>query len=215
MEQKTIYKALLQAQRAFKPALKQSTNSHFRSKYADLSAVVDAVIDGLNDAGIYLLQRTLESESGVAVETVFVHESGEQLSAGVLRVPAPKEDPHGYGSALTYARRYSLMTACAIAPESDDDGNAASGIGSRSSGSSALSAKPTKQLDKKQAPASGRATPTVYDISGLDGDKRAVAVTYLLANSAKQVDENVFKSPIRLEKLTTYIVAENGKETAV
>jgi hypothetical protein len=56
---------------------------------------------------------------------VFVHESGEQLSAGILSVPAAKQDPQGYGSALTYARRYSLMAACGIAPE-DDDGNAAS-----------------------------------------------------------------------------------------
>jgi hypothetical protein len=60
----------------------------------------------------------------VIVETVFVHESGETFSAGKLHVPAAKQDPQGYGSALTYARRYSLMAACGIAPE-DDDGNAA------------------------------------------------------------------------------------------
>jgi hypothetical protein len=59
------------------------------------------------------------------VETVFVHESGEIFSAGKLHVPAVKHDAQGYGSALTYARRYSLMAACGIAPE-DDDGNAAS-----------------------------------------------------------------------------------------
>ena len=52
-----------------------------------------------------------------------MHESGEQFSSGPLHVPAAKADPQGYGSALTYARRYSLMAACGIAPE-DDDGNA-------------------------------------------------------------------------------------------
>ena len=57
--------------------------------------------------------------------TVFLHTSGETLSSGPLHVPASKNDPQGYGSALTYARRYSLMAACGIAPE-DDDGNAAS-----------------------------------------------------------------------------------------
>ena len=57
--------------------------------------------------------------------TVFVHESGETLECGILHVPASKQDPQGYGSALTYARRYSLMAACGIAPE-DDDGNAGS-----------------------------------------------------------------------------------------
>jgi ribosomal protein L12E/L44/L45/RPP1/RPP2 len=59
------------------------------------------------------------------VETVFIHESGEVLECGILQVPASKQDPQGYGSALTYARRYSLMAACGIAPE-DDDGNSAS-----------------------------------------------------------------------------------------
>jgi hypothetical protein len=59
------------------------------------------------------------------VETMFIHESGEMLECGTLHVPASKQDPQGYGSALTYARRYSLMAACGIAPE-DDDGNSAS-----------------------------------------------------------------------------------------
>ena len=120
-----ISAALVKAQRGFAPALKTSTNPHFRSRYADLSACVEAVIDSLNANGIALIQRQHPSEGGVAVETVFVHESGEQLSAGILHVPASKQDPQGYGSALTYARRYSLMAACGIAPE-DDDGNAAS-----------------------------------------------------------------------------------------
>jgi len=122
---KNIATALVKAQRAFGPALKSSTNPHFRSKYADLSACVEAVIEGLNGAGIALIQRTSEDATGVTVETVFVHESGEMLECGKLHVPAAKQDPQGYGSALTYARRYSLMAACGIAPE-DDDGNAAS-----------------------------------------------------------------------------------------
>lgn len=122
---KEIASALVKAQKAFGPALKTNTNPAFRSKYADLSACVEAVIDALSANGIFLTQRTLECESGITVETVFLHESGEQLSSGPLHVPASKQDPQGYGSALTYARRYSLMAACGIAPE-DDDGNAAS-----------------------------------------------------------------------------------------
>ena len=120
-----IATALVKAQRAFGPALKSSTNPHFKSRYADLAAVVEAVIDALNINGIALIQQTHECQDGVIVETMFVHESGEVYSAGKLHVPASKHDPQGYGSALTYARRYSLMAACGIAPE-DDDGNAAS-----------------------------------------------------------------------------------------
>jgi len=122
---KNIASALVKAQRGFAPALKTSTNPHFRSKYVDLAGCVEAVVDSLNAAGIALIQRTSQDDTGVTVETVFVHESGEMLECGKLHVPAAKQDPQGYGSALTYARRYSLMAACGIAPE-DDDGNAAS-----------------------------------------------------------------------------------------
>jgi hypothetical protein len=120
-----VSSALVKAQKAFGPALKTSTNPHFRSRYADLSACVEAVIDALNANGIYLLQKNYDCADGVMVETVFVHESGEMLECGIVHFPAVKKDPQGYASALTYARRYSLMASCGIAPE-DDDGNAAS-----------------------------------------------------------------------------------------
>jgi hypothetical protein len=122
---KQIAASLVKAQKAFGPALKSSSNPHFKSRYADLAACVEAVVDSLNANGIMLMQQTSECESGVIVETVFIHESGETITSGKLHVPAQKNDPQGYGSALTYARRYSLMAACGIAPE-DDDGNAAS-----------------------------------------------------------------------------------------
>jgi hypothetical protein len=122
---KHIATALVKAQKAFGPALKSSTNPHFKSRYADLAACVEAVIQGLNDNGIALIQKNYDCNDGVMVETVFLHESGEMLECGILHVPAAKQDPQGFGSALTYARRYSLMAACGIAPE-DDDGNAGS-----------------------------------------------------------------------------------------
>jgi hypothetical protein len=120
-----IAPALVKAKRAFAPAMKDKTNPAFRSKYADLGACIDAVEDALLANGIALIQQTFEDATGVTVETVFLHESGQELRCGKLHVPAAKQDPQGYGSALTYARRYSLMAACGIAPE-DDDGNAAS-----------------------------------------------------------------------------------------
>lgn len=122
---KQISTALVKAQKAFQPAIKTSLNPHFRSKYADLASCVEAVIDALNDNGIYLLQKNYDCPDGVMVETVFIHESGEMLECGIVHFPATKRDSQGYASCLTYARRYSLMSACGIAPE-DDDGNAAS-----------------------------------------------------------------------------------------
>lgn len=122
---KNLATALVKAQKAFSPALKNSTNPHFKSRYADLATCVEAVMDALNDNGIALIQKCYECSGGIMVETVFMHESGEIYEAGILQFPASKQDPQGYMSALTYARRGSLMAACGIAPE-DDDGNAAS-----------------------------------------------------------------------------------------
>jgi hypothetical protein len=127
---KNIATALVKAQKAYSPIIKNSTNEYFSkgnkvSRYADLASCVDAVLGALNDNGISLIQQTHDHPDGVIVETMFLHESGESLSCGRLYFPAAKNDPQGYMSALTYARRGSLMAACGIAPE-DDDGNAAS-----------------------------------------------------------------------------------------
>ena len=120
-----IAPAFIKAKMAFGTVLKGKKNPAFKSKYANLEACLDAVDDACLSNGIALYQETFEDATGVTVETVFLHESGESLRCGKLHVPASKQDPQGYGSALTYARRYSLLAACGIAAE-DDDGNAAS-----------------------------------------------------------------------------------------
>ena len=153
---KEIASALVKAQKEFGPALKSSTNPAFRSRYADLSACVEAVIDALNNNDIFMMQPTHECDNGVIVETIFIHSSGEQISSGKLHVPATKHDAQGYGSALTYARRYSLMTACGIAPE-DDDGNSAS----------KPKAAPAKPVAQAAAPA--KASPPPAKIEGKEG----------------------------------------------
>jgi len=120
-----IAAAFVAAKRDFAPALKTSTNPHFKNRYVDLAGCLEAVNDALLAHGIAVYQETFDVQDGVTVETCFLHESDETLRMRKLHVPAAKHDPQGYGSALTYARRYSLMAACGIAAE-DDDGNAAS-----------------------------------------------------------------------------------------
>ena len=121
---KNIALALASAQANMGKALKQANNPHFRSKYADLGSVMDACLPALNEAGIALIQPTGEDEHGRFVETTLIHgESGETLSCRVPLIVG-KNDMQGYGSAVTYARRYGLMAMAGIAPE-DDDGNAA------------------------------------------------------------------------------------------
>jgi hypothetical protein len=165
---KQIATALVKAQKAFGPALKTSTNPHFKSRYADLSNCVEAVIDALNDNGIYLMQKCYENQNGVTVETMFIHESGEMIECGILSVPAIKMDAQGYGAALTYARRYSLMAACGIAPE-DDDGNNAS--------------RPKPLLDEKVM---------LDHIAAMDSvaTEEDLIATYKLAFKAAKIDPN-------------------------
>lgn len=118
-----IYAALAKAQLEMGKALKDANNPHFKSKYADLSSVVNACLAALNQNGICVFQPTVEEGGKQYVETVLGHVSGQTISC---RVPLllGKNDMQGYGSAVTYARRYGLMSMAGVAPE-DDDGNAA------------------------------------------------------------------------------------------
>lgn len=216
----TIYKAFVAAQKAFGPALKSSTNPHFRSRYADLSACVEAVIDALNDNGIGLMQTTHPCESGVAVETVLVHESGQTLTSGVLHVPASKQDAQGYGSALTYARRYSLMAICGIAPE-DDDGNKASkpievkakdikvervSVVNKATGVVTEVLNTTKK---------SRIEKTIYDIRTLAEEQQPAAAEYLRQHSCEYSEAlGVWTCPIRLQRLQSCVVEKVANEKA-
>lgn len=122
---KSIATALASAQMNMGKALKHANNPHFRSKYADLGNVMDACLPALNEAGIAVIQPAGEDEHGRFVDTILIHgESGESLASRVPLI-VQKNDMQGYGSAVTYARRYGLMAMAGIAPE-DDDGNAAS-----------------------------------------------------------------------------------------
>lgn len=122
---KQLSAALLKAQRSITFASKDANNPHFKSKYADLPAVIDAIKPALNDAGIVFLQTFSPSETGfIAVTTRLMHETGEWIE-DTATVPLPKSDPQGYGSAATYARRYSLAAITGLYQD-DDDGNAAS-----------------------------------------------------------------------------------------
>lgn len=120
-----IAAALIDAQAEFKPAVKDATNPHFQSKFVSLNGVLDAVADSLRKHRIAVVQQTDVTDAGGCVlVTRLIHESGEWLG-GRYPVRPVKQDPQSEGSALTYARRYALMSLVGIAPE-DDDGHAAS-----------------------------------------------------------------------------------------
>lgn len=123
-ERAPLAKAFVAAQKATESIKKAATNPAFKSKYADLAHVVEGVIPALNDAGVGVLQSPSYDGELVGVTTTLLHESGASVT-GTLHLRPTKNDPQGVGSAITYARRYSLLAMTGAAPE-DDDGNAAS-----------------------------------------------------------------------------------------
>lgn len=125
-QQSSLFTALVAAQAAMSGAKKDQINPHFKSKYADLASVWEAIREPLTRNGLCLLQEPQRCETGILLETTLAHSSGEWRSS-TFYMPVESQrmtNAQAYGSALTYARRYASMAICGIAPE-DDDGQAA------------------------------------------------------------------------------------------
>lgn len=116
--------ACAKAQLELKPAVKDATNPHFKSKYADLAAIMDAS-RAYARHGVAVWQDATAGDGAVLVRTRLAHSSGQWIEVGPFSVPVGKLDAHGVGSATTYAKRYALASALGIAAEEDDDANAA------------------------------------------------------------------------------------------
>ena len=122
---KALATALAKAQAEIKAALKDSKNPHFKSSYADLTSVWDACRGALTKNGLSVIQKTDFAEGEVWLETMLLHADGDQI-VGRYPLRPQQQTPQGYGSALTYARRYSLAAMVGVVADEDDDGNAAS-----------------------------------------------------------------------------------------
>ena len=128
----TLAPALVKAQAALKAVAKDSTNPHFKNRYASLDAIIDATRPILSTNGLAIVQGAsspVSDESGrlvgFAVETMLVHTTGQFITNSAI-MPLAKSDPQGAGGALTYGRRYGLSALLALATEEDDDGITAS-----------------------------------------------------------------------------------------
>ena len=122
-----LAKAMLKVQKQLRPALKDSYNGFTQSKYATLNSVMEACGEALIDAGIWVTQYPVPVEgdgSNLGLVTKLVHAESGEYQESLLVMPLPKADPQGYGSALTYARRYGLSSMIGLVTE-DDDANMA------------------------------------------------------------------------------------------
>ena len=128
-----LARALAKAQAVMESARKSKTNPFLgkegskAGRYADLASVWDACREPLTSNGLSVVQLvTSADKASVTIETRLLHEGGESISS-TLTMPVEKATAQGVGSAITYARRYSLSALVGVAPDDDDDGNAASG----------------------------------------------------------------------------------------
>jgi ERF superfamily len=121
---KLITTALIAAKAQFKPIHKNKVNPHFKSKYATLDEILEAIAPALLANNLLLIQPTIAKDNSTVLKTILLHaESGEQLESE-LTIPAIT-DPQKLGAAMTYYRRFSICSLLAIAPDDDDDGNTA------------------------------------------------------------------------------------------
>ena len=190
----SLHTAMAAAFGEIEAATKSANNPHFKSKYADIGAVIDAIKPALIKHGLFFTQHPQPSEDGVTVETVLHHASGESLSLGSLYLPANKRDAQGFGSALTYARRYALQTAFGV-PTEDDDGTAAVKAAAGYSQGGAIG----QQQPKPEKPKAHSALKTAYrafihEANGC-GDGDELSAFFATAESVKLVAEIREKLP--------------------
>lgn len=142
----TFHTALLAAQSEMQNPEMDSTNPHFRNKYASLGAFLRAVLPPLNKHGIRFAQDLLTTDSGVSCTTILTYITGEEIRYGPFTVPAARMDAHGIGSAASYSKRYTIGSVFGLvsSESEDDDGNEATG---NRNAAPAVQAKP---LLKKQ-----------------------------------------------------------------
>ncbi len=117
-----LAEAMLKVQQTLKPAHRDGQNNFTNSKYASLQSVMHTCRDALLTNGIWLTQLPIQVESGnLGLVSKIVHAKSGQWQSSLLMMPLPKSDPQGYGSAMTYARRYGLAALVGIVTEHDDD----------------------------------------------------------------------------------------------
>jgi hypothetical protein len=148
---------LAKAQAAMKAATFNKTNPHFKNKYADLAAVLDAIRKPLADNGLSVTQTTeIRDGGGFVLVTTLRHASGQWVASEYPLPIAAK--PQELGSALTYARRYSLSAIACIAADEDDDAEGARTSGQTASVPKASPIKPEK-IEPPVDPETGEITP--------------------------------------------------------
>jgi len=127
-----ISKAMSLAQGEMKPASKSTDNPYFKSTYATLSQVMDAIREPFRKNNLCVFQDVCSSENGVSIHTRISHASGQWIEFGPMEIPLSKKDAQAVGSATSYGKRYSLSAAVGVVSDvEDDDGEGAMNRGGK------------------------------------------------------------------------------------
>lgn len=189
-----LTKAMAQAQAEMKNAPLNKINPHYKSRYADLSAVRDATVPALSKNGLTITQAPGFSEQGLVLYTRLAHANGEWLEA---EYPLVIGNPQQMGSALTYARRYCWAAICGIAADEDDDANVASTEAHRES---AKRASPQRADRASVAQQTVEQPPLERDVAGSTpavGANPQIARATLIADELRQAAENGGEEAVR------------------
>ena len=143
-----LYKGLNTFRQQVKQPVKDAKNPFFKSDYVTLEGVQNSIDAALKGTGLSYLQLVSNTQTGVAVETIVTHESGQWVSSGALELNPQKKDPQGYGSAITYQKRYQLAAMFGISSDFDDDGNAGTFATPKQQSKSQPRIKTTKSVSK-------------------------------------------------------------------
>lgn len=192
-----LVKALIKAKSEFSKVEKQRENPFYKSKYADLGTIDEAVTPALHKNGLAVIQTTAISGIQPVLVTTLAHESG-QFITGEYPLNPVKNDPQALGSATTYARRYSLSAMLTVVADDDDDGNAASAPATAKTHAVAKTTAPT------EPPTSGK--PVISEAQGKrlyamwkqahrqdDEVKQYIKVKYGL-NSTREITKDIYES---------------------
>ena len=134
-----------------KQPFKDANNPFFKSKYVPLENVTEVIDKALVDTGVTYVQVPVNGEGGmVGVSTTVLHSSGQWLEFPPFLLKPDKANPQGYGSSITYARRYSLSSVFGVTSDNDDDGNAASGNGKQPARQAKAPANPQMDDNTRQ-----------------------------------------------------------------
>lgn len=185
--------ALAKAQGEMSPAIKDSSNPFFKSKYADISSVWSACREPLSRHGLSIVQTMDDRDGRIFLVTTLLHSSGQWMKSFI---PLIMEKTHAVGSALTYTRRYALSAIVGMTTEEDDDGNEATRPSSR----------PAPYVD-----------PAKIDLpipNGIEQNEVEEYLTILAANSKKSIGEVKSKAADRAESFWKMFYEWKAKKVA-